>query len=142
MLRKITVLFAILCLATLVVAAGDKKASAADHAAKLKAELGLSDEQVAQAEAIIAEDMARMSEAKEAITAIKEELKALKADEEGNAEAIEAKVAEKKTVKEAYAAGRKAHHERLRAILTEEQATKFDEMMAAHSMDGKKREKH
>ncbi len=146
MSRKITILFAVLCIATLVVSAGDKKMSAADHVAKLKAELGLSDEQATQAEAIIAENMAKRHEAHAPIKALKEEVHALRghenADAEANAEAIAAKIAEIKAAKAENATARKAHHDRLRAILTEEQAVKFDEMMAAHQMEGKKKAKH
>ena len=145
MIRKVFVLAVVVCLAALAGLAGDhgdKSMSAADHAAKLKAELNLTDEQAAQAEAIIAEDMAGMKEAKASIMAIKEEIKTLQEDAEGNAEAIEAKRAEKMAAKEQYAAGKKEHHARIRAILNEEQAAKFDEMMASHKKEGKMREKH
>ena len=144
MSRKITILFAVLCIATLVVSAGDKKMSAADHAVKLKAELGLSGEQATQAEAIIAGNMAKMNDAHAAIKALKEEVHALRGHEnaDANAEAIEAKIAEIKAAKAENATARKAHHASLRAILTEEQAAQFDEMMAAHQMEGKKKAKH
>ncbi len=150
MFRKATILLTVICLAALAGLAGGKGGkgkSAADHAAKLKAELTLTDEQTAQVEAIFADYKPQFEAIGARYKAAKAEMKALHGNDEATAEQIEANRAEMTAAKVEKKALRQQQHEAIKALLTEEQAAKLDEMMAAHSKKqggdhGKKRGKY
>lgn len=120
MRKRMYVLAVITLLAVGVAWAHGEKAQAgkmdpAAHAAKLKAELGLSDAQTEQVKAALEDIHQRMAEVK------------AKAGEPGTMEA-------KKKLK----AERDA---RLKAILTPEQFARYQEMMAQHAREGRKHQK-
>lgn len=120
MRKRMYVLAVITLLAVGVAWAHGEKAQAgkmdpATQAAKLKAELGLSDAQTEQVKAVFEEFQPRLAELK------------AKAGEPGAVEA-------KKKLK----AERDA---RLKAILTPEQFARYQEMMAQHAREGRKHQK-
>lgn len=99
----------------------------AEAAAKLAEKLGLSDEQKAQAEKIFAESHPQRQELHEKAKALHEEARALK--ESGDEEAMRAKKEQFKALKQEGKALHDAQAEKIKAILTDDQRAKFEEMM-------------
>ncbi len=133
--RKIMAVLIVVCLAVLVSFAGEKqgKMDAASHAAKLKAELNLTDEQTAQVESMFAGILERMQPIRASMRAIHDELKALRNATATDAGAIDAKETELKTIR---AQKRELMAERdnaMQQFLTPEQFAKYQEIVAAHS---------
>ena len=133
--RKIMAVLIVVCLAALVSFAGEKqgKMDAAGHAAKLKAELNLTDEQTAQVESVFAGILERMQPIRASKRATHQELKGLRNATAADAGAIEAKETELETIR---AQKRELMAERdnaMQQILTLEQFAKYQEIVAAHS---------
>ncbi len=133
--RKIMAVLIVVCLAALVSFAGEKqgKMDAASHAAKLKAELNLTDEQTAQVESVFAGNLERMQPIRASMRATHQELKALRNATATDAGAIEAKETELETIR-AQKRGLMAERDNaMQQILTPEQFAKYQEIVAAHS---------
>ena len=133
-MKKALLLVTIVCLAALTGFAGDKagQASAVDHAAKLQQELNLTAEQTAKVETLFAGFLPKFEAARASASAMREEIEALHADAEGNAQTIEAKQAEVGAVHAELKAQMAARSAQLQTILTSEQFAKFQEIEAAH----------
>lgn len=144
MRRKLTGILVVLCLGVLVSFAGEqasKKMDAAAHAAKLKAELGLTPEQTAQVEQILADTMKRIEPVRASIKATREELKALRSANPADPQAIQAKESELETLR-AQKRGLKAERDSaLKNVFTPEQFAKYQELLAAHKKEHGKHKK-
>ena len=133
--RKMTAVLIVACLAALVSFAGEKqgKMDAASHAAKLKAELNLTDEQTAQVESVFAGILEQMQPIRASMRATHQELKAQRNATATDAGTIEAKATELEAIR---AQKRELMAERdnaMQQILTPEQFAKYQEIVAAHS---------
>ena len=133
-MKKALLLVTIVCLAALTGFAGDKagQATAADHAAKLQQELNLTAEQTAKVESLFAGFLPKFEAARASAKAMREEIKALHGDAEGNAQTIEAKQAEVNAVHAELKAQMAARSAQLQEILTPEQFVEYQEIEAAH----------
>ncbi len=133
--RKMMAVLIVACLAALVSFAGEKqgKLDAASHAAKLKAELSLTDEQTAQVESVFAGILERMQPIRASMRATHQELKALRNATVTDAGAIEAKETELEAIRAQKRELKAERDNAMQQILTSEQLAKYQEIVAAHS---------
>jgi len=135
--RKIAAVFAILCLCAWVSLAGDDhgKMDPAAHAAKLKAELNLNADQTAKVEKIFADFFKKAEPIHAKSQAAYEQLKALKSASPQDEAAIKAKESELQPIREQKHALMAERDAEMKKVLTPEQFTKYQELIAAHGKD-------
>lgn len=134
MLRKTVAILTLVCLSALAGLAGDKSGepNAAEHAAKLQAELNLTAEQTAAVEKVFAEFLPTFEAMRAQRKAGMEGMKAQHGDTEANAEASEAMHADMEAMHAEMQARMEGLRTQMQQILNDEQYQKFVEMEAAH----------
>lgn len=138
MRNKALIVFVLVCLGALGVFAGEKSAkpNAAEHAAKLQAELNLTAEQTAQVEKLFAEFLPTFDAVHARQKATGEEMMALHGDTEANVGALEVKRAEMQAIHTERKTLLDARRNQMQQILNEEQFAKFKEIEASHMKKG------